>query len=131
MTCLKQAFTFAESNNFDYFNTVFAPDYSDPAHPSRDHLRAKCQVSLAMHDIDKISKRRIDFEEMNDSTAKILAGLLIRLAPGQSSNYAGGTTIFFVEVRFYFEKQDDGEWMIRTCDPVSVNNQPLGWNSVP
>jgi len=126
---LNRALRFAKTHDFSDFNDIFAPDYSDAFHATRADLRRRCESSLAIADIERISKRRLQWT-IETSTAQCDLSVLVRLR-GRQGSYAGSQGLYFVEVRMRFDKQPDGRWLIRTVELVSLNNQQFDWGGVP
>ncbi|MBN1818561.1 MAG: hypothetical protein JW828_14455 [Sedimentisphaerales bacterium] len=126
---LNRSIRFARTRNFEDFDTIFSPNYSDAFHRNRDQLRQFCESSLAMADIERLSKRRFLLTIRKDAAEADLS-VMVRLR-GLTREYAGSKSLFFVEARLYFEAMPDGRWMIRSCELVSLNNQPFNWGGVP
>ncbi|MBN1123386.1 MAG: hypothetical protein JXA82_00165 [Sedimentisphaerales bacterium] len=126
---LNRSIRFVRTRNFDDFDNIFSPNYSDAFHRNRVQLRHFCESSLAMADIERLSKRRFTLTLKTDNAEAELS-VLVRLR-SLTQSYAGSKSLFFVEARLHFEAMPDGRWLICSCELVSLNNQPFSWGGVP
>ncbi len=130
VSTVNRAMDFAVERDFEVFNEIFSPDYSDRHHRSRERFRMFCRTSMAMANLEQVSKRRFELVVSDDGRAECEMSLLVRLN-ARSGEMAGTQSIFWVEVRIGLKKTDDARWMISGSDLVTVNHQPFGWSQVP
>ena len=100
---LARALRFAKTHDFSGFEQIFCPNYADAFHPTREHLRRRCQSSMAMADIERISKRRLVWT-IQTSTAQCELSVLVRLR-GRSGI---GSTFIQVLERYAQQLQANG-----------------------
>jgi len=106
---------------------IVAPDYSNSRHRSKASLMAYCRDLLAQPFVQRIKKQQ---EQVTISAPEAEVELSVRLHLHPQNTYAMGGTIMYVKMKLYLAKTPYGNWLISSSEIISINNQPMGWDSV-
>ena len=124
---INQSITAAVTNNTALIEAVVSEDYSDDVHKSKRALLSTCRSVFATYSIKKINKRSKQINIVrSDATANL--HYVVHLNP--RSTYATAGTIVFVKMEISFVKSPTRKWYVKTADIISINNQPMNWNSI-
>ncbi len=117
----------AGANNVQGILKFISPDYSDRYHENKAELEVLMKHYLDKADIEKIKTQSHRITELNKTNAKSEMNIVVHLS--SDSQYAAAGSLVFVGLQFEFEKIKK-KWMINRVELVSVNNDPMSWNSI-
>lgn len=121
-TC-KRAAVEADANRI---MELINPDYMDKSHRNKAALKRAIESILPRASLNKIRTQShiISIEgEKAQSELKMVVHL------NNDNQYTGAGGLFFVEMKFEYEKAKK-KWSIRRMDVTSINNQPMGWGDI-
>jgi len=124
---INQCITAAVKNNIALIEDVVSEDYSDDVHKSQKAVLSSCRSIFATYGIKKISIRS---KQIRLTTPNAAANLhfVVHLEP--RTTYTAASTIVFVDMKVGFTKKTDRKWCVNRADILSINNQPMNWNSI-
>ena len=101
-------------------------DYMDKAHRNKAALRKAIESILPRASINKVrTQSHVIFIEGDKAQSELK--VVVHL--NNDNQYTGAGGLFFVEMKFEYEKAQK-KWAIRRMDVTSINNQPMGWGDI-
>lgn len=105
---------------------LISADYADKSHRSKAALDKAVRSILPRASVKKVrTQSHIISIEGNKASSEL--SVMVHL--NTDNQYTGVGGLFFVEMKFEYEKAEKG-WLIRRMEIVSINNQPMGWGSI-
>jgi hypothetical protein len=126
-TAINQCITAAVNNNIVLIEAVVSEDYSDDVHKSKGALLSTCRSVFATYGIKKISIRSKQIR-LADKYATANLHFVVHLEP--RTTYTAAGTIVFAKMKVSFTKNHTRKWFVNRADILSINNQPMNWNSI-
>lgn len=111
----------------DSLANLFADDYSDPVHHSKQSFVRYCRDLFSEPLVEKVKLR---YNKI--TVAPPHADALFEVAVHLESNpdLAVSPEIIFVKMKLDFTKTPHKIWLIRGSQIRAINNQPFNWNTV-
>jgi hypothetical protein len=126
---IESAIKAAEQEDIEAFDSMFAADYSDSAHASKEAMMRFCRRMLGEPLIEKIKKMGLTEPQIDGAKASATLTVMTRFDP-QSYYYRSNFPAVMVKVKLVMTKQPDKSWQLQQAELVEINKQPMTWRSV-
>lgn len=115
------------NEDVDSLAKLFADDYSDPVHNSKQSLVRYCHALFSQPLVEKV-KLRYNKITVTPPHADALFEVAVHLE--SNPDLAVTPEIIFVKMKLDFTKTPHKRWLIRGSQIHAINNHPFNWNSV-
>ena len=126
-SAINQSTKAAVLNDVTLIDAVVSQEYQDQVHSSKKQLLSTCRSIFATYGIKKIRNRSKQIT-LSSQNASVNLHIVVHLEP--RSTYAAAGTIVFVQLKINFIKTLSKQWLVRSADIISINNQPMNWNEI-
>jgi hypothetical protein len=108
---------------------LIAPDYSDPAHPTKRDFVNSWQIWLGEVKLENVGTSNVVYE-MGEGKATVTFNWLLRFGkkPG-TSDYLSGS-ILYGRAKVQIGRSTGAKWLIQSSELLEIMNRPTSWRRV-
>jgi hypothetical protein len=111
----------------DSLANLFADNYSDPVHHSKQSFVHYCRALFSEPLVEKVKLR---YNKITVAPPRADALFEVAVHPESNPDLAVSPEIIFVKMKLDFTKTPHKIWLIRGSQIRAINNQPFNWNTV-